>query len=228
MQLMWEALPGNAMLKTESFTVPKNGYIQCAFLTKCVATSLINGHALLHAGAHGNTFKMWAPSLPVFPQNKLSPGGVHASTEDCTNTDLLLEGIGIFLSLYFAKAAWTASVCKSKRAHKCRLAWIMNTIKTLGKHTHMITRSETLIPGVTCPGLVVFGTWVKSLGGAFDPVVNLQRRIYTCNKMTPKRTWFKVFYWQHVGNTTIILCQRYHSLEKCCWVLLNQLKHPKA
>lgn len=45
MQHMWEALPGNAVLKTESFIVPKNGYIQCAFLTKCVATtSLINGH----------------------------------------------------------------------------------------------------------------------------------------------------------------------------------------
>lgn len=90
--------------------------------------------------------------------------------------------MGIFLSLYFAKAAWTASVCKSKRAHRHRLAWIMNAIQTLGKHTHMITRSETFIPGVTCPGLVVFGTWVKSLGGGFDPVVNLQRRIYTCKK----------------------------------------------
>lgn len=37
-------------------------------------------------------------------------GGVHASTEDCTRTERLLEGIGIFLSLYFAKAACTASV----------------------------------------------------------------------------------------------------------------------
>lgn len=43
---MWEALPGNAMLKTESFIVTKNGYIQFAFLSnsKCVATtSLIGG-----------------------------------------------------------------------------------------------------------------------------------------------------------------------------------------
>lgn len=53
---------------------------------------------------------------------KVSPGGVHASTEDWTNTDRLLEGIGIFLSLYFAKAAWTASVCKSERTHRQRLA----------------------------------------------------------------------------------------------------------
>lgn len=66
----------------------------------------------------------------------------------------------------------------------------MNRAKTLGKHTHthMITRSETFIPGVTCPGLVVFGSWVKSLGGGFNPVVNLQRRIDTCKKMTPKQT----------------------------------------
>lgn len=83
-------------------------------------------HARLHASAHGNTFAMWAPGWPVFAQNNVSPGGVHASTEDCTNTDLLFEGIGIFLSLYFAKAAWTASVCKSRRAHRRRLAWIMN------------------------------------------------------------------------------------------------------
>lgn len=49
MQLMWEALPGNAMLKTEAFIVAKNGYIQSAFLTKCVATtSLINGHTPSH------------------------------------------------------------------------------------------------------------------------------------------------------------------------------------
>ncbi len=41
------------------------------------------------------------------------PGGVHASTEDCTRTERLLEGIGIFLSLYFAKAACTASVWRS-------------------------------------------------------------------------------------------------------------------
>lgn len=109
-----------------------------------------------------------------------------------------------------------------------RLAWIMNTSETVGKQTHMITRSETFIPGVTCPGLVVFGTWVKSLGGGFDPVINLQRRIYTCKKTTPKRTWLKVLYWQHVAHETIILCQRYRGLEKCCRVLPNQMKHPKA
>jgi len=41
------------------------------------------------------------------------PGGVHASTEDCTRTERLFEGIGIFLSLYFDKAACTASVWRS-------------------------------------------------------------------------------------------------------------------
>lgn len=167
-----------------------NGYIQCAFLTQYVGTTcLINGHmpyympVLMGIHLQGSC---WT--------NNVSPGGVHASTEDCTKTDLLLEGIGIFRSLYFAKAAWTASVCRSKRAHRSRLAWMKSTVKPLGKHTHMITRSETFIPGVTCPGLV-FGTWVKSLGGGFDPVVNLQRRIYTCKKMTPKRTWLHFLYW---------------------------------
>ena len=32
-------------------------------------------------------------------------GGVYVSTEECTRTDRLFEGIGIFLSLYFARAA---------------------------------------------------------------------------------------------------------------------------
>lgn len=50
-----------------------------------------------------------------------------------------------------------------------------------------ITRSEAFIPGVCCPGFVVFGTWEGSLGGALDPVVNLQRRIYTCREMGPKQ-----------------------------------------
>lgn len=41
MQLMWEAVPGNAMLKTESSIVTENGHIQCAFLSnsKCVAAA---------------------------------------------------------------------------------------------------------------------------------------------------------------------------------------------
>lgn len=54
MQLMWEALPGNAMLKTESSIVTKNGYIQCAFLSnsKCVAAaSLITGQTPLYMPA---------------------------------------------------------------------------------------------------------------------------------------------------------------------------------
>lgn len=51
----------------------------------------------------------------------------------------------------------------------------------------MITRSEAFIPGVSCPGLVVFGTWENSLGGGLDPVVNLQRRIYTCRETRPKQ-----------------------------------------
>lgn len=50
-----------------------------------------------------------------------------------------------------------------------------------------ITRSEAFIPGVCCPGFVVFGTWEGSLGGALDPVVNLQRRIYTCRETGPKQ-----------------------------------------
>lgn len=41
------------------------------------------------------------------------PGGVYVSTEECTRTDRLLEGMGIFLSLYFARAACTASVWTS-------------------------------------------------------------------------------------------------------------------
>lgn len=51
----------------------------------------------------------------------------------------------------------------------------------------MITRSEAFIPGVSCPRLVVFGTWENSLGGGLDPVVNLQRRIYTCRETRPKQ-----------------------------------------
>lgn len=50
-----------------------------------------------------------------------------------------------------------------------------------------ITRSEAFIPGVCCPGFAVFGTWEGSLGGALDPVVNLQRRIYTCRETGPKQ-----------------------------------------
>lgn len=78
--------------------------------------------SILHSTAHGNISNK-QPSENE--QNQLgcrwfkgagvSPGGVHASTEDWTSTDRLLEGMGIFLSLYFAKAAWTASVCRSKK-----------------------------------------------------------------------------------------------------------------
>lgn len=45
---------------------------------------------------------------------------------------------------------------------------------------NMITRSEALIPGVGSPRLVGLGTWKNSLGWGLDPVVNLQRWIYTC------------------------------------------------
>ena len=57
-----------------------------------------------------------------YKRAEVSPGGVHASTEDWTSTDRLFEGMGIFLSLYFAKAAWTASVCKSVETHPYALA----------------------------------------------------------------------------------------------------------
>lgn len=78
--------------------------------------------SILQARAHWNTFKIPRVSIALgiwltTEHALLSPGGVHASIEDWTNTDRLLEGIGIFLSLYFAKAAWTASVCKSNRTH---------------------------------------------------------------------------------------------------------------
>lgn len=33
----------------------------------------------------------------------------------------------------------------------------------------------------------MFGTWENSLGGGLDPVVNLQRRIYTCTETRPKQ-----------------------------------------
>lgn len=54
MQLMWEALPGSAMLKTDSSIVTKNGYIQCAFLSNSkgvVAASLITGQTPIYVPA---------------------------------------------------------------------------------------------------------------------------------------------------------------------------------
>lgn len=57
------------------------------------------------------------------------------------------------------------------------------TFKSFWQYGHMITRSEAFIPGVGSPGLV-FGTWYYSLGGGLDPVVNLQRWIYTCRGRT--------------------------------------------
>lgn len=59
MQLMWEALPGNAMLKTDSSIVTKNGYIQCALLSNsaCVAAaSLITGQTTLYMPAFMGTY----------------------------------------------------------------------------------------------------------------------------------------------------------------------------
>ena len=151
--------------------------------------------SILWADAYGNAFKRSSVSVYVgclcAVHLEFSPGGVHASTEDWTNTDRLLEGIGIFLSLYFAKAAWTASVCKSKRTREQRLDSAKKgehkSFKSLGQYGRMITRSEALIPGVGWPGLVVFWTWEDSLRGRLDPVVNLQRRIYTCRQMEPKK-----------------------------------------
>lgn len=106
-----------------------------------------------------------------------SPGGVHASTEDCTNTDLLLEGIGIFLSLYFAKAAWTASVCKSKRARRRRLAWIVNAINTVSKHTHTHDyQIWNVHPGCYLPGTCCVWLLGEELG----------RRLRSCYQFAEK------------------------------------------
>lgn len=138
-------------------------------------------------GTHFNDLvwaEMWAVRCGV------SPGGVHASTEDWTNTDRLLEGIGIFLSLYLAKAAWTASVCKSKRTHRDRLAAAEQRRTELWKisdSTDTITGSEAFIPGVRCSGLVVFRTWEGSLRRGLNSVINLQRRVYTCRKDETQR-----------------------------------------
>lgn len=47
-------------------------------------------------------------------------GGVQVSAEGYTRTERLLEGIGILLSLYLAKAACTASVWTSDRKRSSR------------------------------------------------------------------------------------------------------------
>lgn len=75
--------------------------------------------------------------------------------------------------------------------------------KTLRQHGHMITRSEAFIPGVGCPGLVVFGTRENSLGGGLDPVVNLQRGIYTCTETRPKQG--KDSLWQDRNKSYVFL-----------------------
>lgn len=69
---------------------------------------------------------------------------MHASIEDWTNTDRLLEGIGIFLSLYFANAAWTASVCKSNRTHAHVLATYIKEEHKVFKTLSMDTRLPDL------------------------------------------------------------------------------------
>lgn len=140
MQLMWEGLPGNTTVRTESFIVTKNGHIHQTAHFFAVANAWQHRlqsldtterwHPTLQCSTHVNT--EWASNLGCVcttisalgeqQVSKVSPGGVHASTEDWTKTDRLLEGIGIFLSLYFAKAAWTASVCKSKGTHQHRWA----------------------------------------------------------------------------------------------------------
>lgn len=115
---------------------------------------------------------------------EVSPGGVHASTEDWTSTERLLEGMGIFLSLYFAKAAWTASVCRSKETHPLSQTYEIGALK-LQIFWILRTRSEALIPGIGSPGLVLFGNWNNGLRGSRDSVVDLQRWIYACRE---KRT----------------------------------------
>lgn len=56
------------------------------------------------------------------------------------------------------------------------------TFKTFWQYRNMITRSEALIPGVGSPRLVGFGTLKSNLGQGLDPVVDLQRWIYTCRE----------------------------------------------
>lgn len=123
----------------------------------------------------------------LFGANKPSPGGVHASTEDWTNTDLLLEGIGIFLSLYFAKAACTASVCKSKRAHRHRLAWIMNTKRTRDAYTHDY-QIGIAHPGCYLPGTCCVWHLGEELGRRLGSCCQFAEKGPPLQKMTPKWT----------------------------------------
>lgn len=139
--------PGNKTLRTASFIIEKNGHIhqaahifpvanawqhyleppdtiECQHPTHWCSlrhmqtiqcTSIKTGHLctpLYSCACH----KIHVKGLQL-KEGEVSPGGVHASTEDWTSTERLLEGMGIFLSLYLAKAAWTASVCKSEGTH---------------------------------------------------------------------------------------------------------------
>lgn len=110
----------------------------CTFLSSCeclAASFLITEHrsvTLLHPDAHGNIGNKWAVKTQAVLEcvgGVVSPGGVHASTEDWTSTERLLEGMGIFLSLYFAKAAWTASVCRSKETHPLSQTYKIGALK---------------------------------------------------------------------------------------------------
>lgn len=205
---MWEGQPGNTTVKTDSFIVTKNRHIhQTAHpfpVTNAwqhhfhsLDTAECQHPALQCSWEHTKSsvnmnlvcvntgcFLLRADSGPSAAE--VSPGGVHASTDDWTSTDRLLEGMGIFLSLYFAKAAWTASVCKSREEKNMQFSYRMKqehqACETFYQYVHMITRSEAFIPSVGHPRLVVFGTWKNSLGGGLDPVVNLQRWIYTCRE----------------------------------------------
>lgn len=103
----------------------------------------------------------------------------------------------------------------------------------------MITRSEAFIPGVGSPRLVVFGTWESSLGGGLDPVVNLQRRVYTCRDRRPEKTvnipyfnaqkqkYLKLIKsYQYIYGTLFAECAL--DKEQCYRILLEQIKYPQA
>lgn len=220
----------------------------CTFLSsgKYVATSYwITGHnrgspSILHSSTHRNTCKQPGVKINLgcvctgTVGLEFSPGGVHASTEDWTNTDRLLEGIGIFLSLYFAKAAWTASVCKSKRTHRHRLAkskeWEHKLFKTGSVDTWLpdLKRSSRVLGArdLLClePGWTAWEeAWILlsicSEGSTPAERKVRDRRVYEKNKI--KRN---------------AQMQKYQSqkYEKCLdieehgWKLLNQIKYPKA
>lgn len=159
MQLMWEGLPGNVTVRTESFIVTKNGCIQTAYfflIEKCLERDRVR---LWGSGwtrnQHCVKINQQVTTFESKRGERVSPGGVHASIDDWTSTDRLFDGMGIFLSLYLAKAAWTASVCRSE-TEQCGLAyskyqsiWHLNVFLAFIFHHYQIW---SVHPGCWQPG----------------------------------------------------------------------------